>query len=335
MQRIAITGSSGYFGRHLVRHIHRAEPQVEILGLDITPPRDPGLHAFADVDVRSPRVRGLLEAFRPDTVVHLAFVVNPLHDEARMHDININGSRNVFDAVDKIGPKRFLAASSATAFGARPDNPVPIEDRWHVRGGSKFKYAQDKTQLEQMLAEFADLHPKMNVSWVRPCIVYGPGVDNYLSRMLLQHPFVVLPDGCDVPQQFVHEDDVIAAIWSILTHGGRGPYNVGPPDWIPLTDVAREAGRRTITIPLWLMQMASWVCWGLRLPVLRYPPAMNQFIRYPWVVAPTRLCGELGFRFKFSSRETLRAFLRSQAKLGGMRDAALPNADATELRRAG
>jgi UDP-glucose 4-epimerase len=261
----------------------------------------------------------VLEAFRPDTVVHLAFVVNPIHDERRMHDININGSRNVFDAVDKIGPERFLAASSATAFGAWPDNPVPIDDYRPLRGRPEFQYSRDKTQLEQMLGELATRQPQMAVSWVRPSIIYGPGVDNYLSRMLLQHPLVVLPDGCDVPQQFVHEDDVVAATWCILKGGGRGPYNVGPPDWIHLTDIARETGRRTIKLPLWAMQLASRVSWGLRLPVLRFPPGMNVYVRYPWIVAPNRLCRELGFQFKFSSRETLRELLRAQGRPPGGR----------------
>src|SRR5260221_13276872 len=94
MQRIAVTGSWGYFGRRLIRHIRSVDPKVEILGLDVTPPREKVLHEFADVDVRSPKVQNVLEAFQPDTVVHLAFVVNPIHDEARMHDINLNGSRN-------------------------------------------------------------------------------------------------------------------------------------------------------------------------------------------------------------------------------------------------
>src|SRR5262245_43131473 len=194
MQRIAVTGSSGYYGSHLIRYVRSVAPEVEILGLDVAPPRAPADFQFASVDVRSPELRQILAQFRPDTIVHLAFILNPIHDEARMHDINVNGSRNVFEAVHEIGPQRFLFASSATAFGALPDNPLPIDDRWPVRGGQGFQYAHDKSWLEQWIAEFADRHPAMAVSWVRPAIIYGPGVNNYLSQMLLKHPMVVLPD---------------------------------------------------------------------------------------------------------------------------------------------
>jgi UDP-glucose 4-epimerase len=170
-----------------------------------------------------------------------------------------------------------------------------------------------------MLSEFEAQHPEITLSWIRPAIVYGPGVDNYMSRMLVKHPLVVLPGGCNVPQQFVHEDDVSAAIWCILTREGRGSFNIGPPDWIYMTDVARETGRRTIKVPFWVMTLASRVCWGLRIPFLRYPPGVNFYIRYPWVVAPRRLCEELGFRFRFSSLETLREVLRSHGKLANDR----------------
>lgn len=315
IQRVAITGSSGYLGSRLIHQILSVAPHVRILGLDITSPRVPGPHEFASIDVRSPHLKDALAAFRPDTVVHLAFIVNPIHDEVLMRDINVNGSRNVFDAVRQTTVVRLLVASSATVYGAWPDNPVPLDDDALLRSRLEFSYSADKAELERILSVFATNHPELAVSWIRPCIIYGPGVDNYLSRLLLQHPMVVLPDGCDLPQQFVHEDDVSAAIWCILSHDGQGPYNVAPPDWIHLTDVARETGRHTISIPFGIMRIASKICWSLRLPVLRYPPGVNFYIRYPWVVAPRRLCDELGFQFRFNSLETLREVLRSNGKL--------------------
>jgi UDP-glucose 4-epimerase len=335
MQRIAVTGSSGYLGRNLIRHIRSVDPRIEILGLDVTPPRGGALYEFAEVDIRSPKLLSLLEGFQPDTVVHLAFVVDPIHDEARMHDINLNGSRNVFDAVERIGAKRLLVASSGTAFGPWADNPLPIDDRWPVRGRPGFSYAHDKIELEKMLGEYAARHQRLAVSWIRPCLIYGPGADNYLSRMLVHYPMVVLPDGCDVPQQYVHEDDVAAATWCILSRGGRGPYNVAPPDWIRLTDVARETGRPVIKLPLWAMQFVSRISWGLRLSFLPYPPAMNLYVRYPWIVAPNRLCRELGFRFEYSTLETLRSLLRAHGKLKLDSTLLLSATPSSEQRRAG
>lgn len=312
MQRIVVTGSSGYYGRRLVRHIRESAPEIRILGLDVAAPSGPAPHEFSRMDMRDPALRDIVAEFRPDTIVHLAFVVNPIHDETRMHDINVNGTRNVLQAAHAVGPERILISSSATAFGARPENPLPIDDDWPVRAEPNFTYSYDKAQVEGLASAFADRHPQIAVSWTRPSIIYGPGVDNYLSRMLLNHPVVVLPDGCNVPQQFVHEDDVAAATWCILRANGRGPFNLGPPDWIGLTDVARESGRPTVRVPLWLMNLATRFCWGLRLPLLPFPPGMNAYVRYPWIVAPRRLCSELKFQFRFSTLGTLRALLRAR-----------------------
>jgi nucleoside-diphosphate-sugar epimerase len=132
--------------------------------------------------------------------------------------------------------------------------------------------------------------------------------------MQLNHPHVVLPDGQDVPQQFVHEDDLAAATWCILNRGGRGPYNLAPPDWIYLTDIARETNRRTVRFPMWLINLASKVCWTLRLPMLPYPPGMNAYVRHSYVMAPNRLCQELGYQFQFSTLGALRALIASHAK---------------------
>jgi hypothetical protein len=49
-----------------------------------------------------PRVRRLLERERPDALVHLAFVVDPMHDEQAMYQIDVGGPR---DPRTRHGPK--------------------------------------------------------------------------------------------------------------------------------------------------------------------------------------------------------------------------------------
>ena len=67
MKRIAITGSSGYLGSCLIRHLAEREPEVRILGLDIVPPKDPGGHEFVKVDMCSSEFAAALKSFQPDT----------------------------------------------------------------------------------------------------------------------------------------------------------------------------------------------------------------------------------------------------------------------------
>ena len=41
--------------------------------------------------------------------------------------------------------------SSATAYGAFPDNPMPIAEDWPVRGQPDFSYARDKAEADRAL----------------------------------------------------------------------------------------------------------------------------------------------------------------------------------------
>ncbi len=305
MQRIAITGSSGYYGRKLIEHVRRASPETQLLGIDVVPPSEVAPHEFVQADIRSPGVRTALANFRPDTIVHLAFVVNPIRDNRLMSDINIGGTNNVFEAVRTLRPQRFLMASSATAYGAWPDNPVPIHEDWRLKPRTSFQYAADKTAIDLAIKSLAEELPHVAVSWTRPVIIGGKGVSNYLSRFVLNLPFIVLPDGQDVPLHFVHEDDCVAATWMILQKNARGPFNIGPPDNVLLTRLATLTNRRTAKLPFWMMKLATTVWWGLRLPVFDFPPSLHDFARYPWVVSPARLQNELGFQFRYTSEETL------------------------------
>jgi UDP-glucose 4-epimerase len=315
IRRIAITGSSGYYGRKLIDQIRAVAPEVRIFGCDVVAARESAPDEFVTLDVRDPNLPGTLQAFAPDTIVHLAFVVNPTHDDREMRSINVDGSRNVFAAVRTLRPKRFLMASSATVYGSFPDNPVPADETWPIRARPNYRYAVDKTEIERLIVELGRDVPEVAISWTRPAIIYGPQVDNYLSKFLIYLRVIILMDGFDCPLQFVHEDDVAAATWQILQAGGRGPYNIGPPDWVHLSEIAKYSGRPIITLPFWLVRGITTCWWSLRLPMFEFPVGMLYFLRYPWVAAPNRLERELGFHFQHSGHETLCELLRINGKL--------------------
>ena len=196
-------------------------------------------------------------------------------------------------------------ASSATAYGAWPDNPIPIHEDRRLKAREHFQYAADKTAIEASIKALAGELPDVAVSWTRPVILGGKGVDNDLSRSLLNMPIILLPDGVDVPQQFTHVDDCVAATWAILRHDACSPFNIGPNDCLPLTKLAQLTNRRVFKVPFGTFKFATTIGWALRLPACDFPPSLHDFIRHPWVVAPTRLQKELGFQFRYSSEQTL------------------------------
>lgn len=310
IERIAITGSSGYCGRYFISQVRRQAPGVQILGLDVAPAHTERPDEFQQLDTRDPAVYEALQKFAPDTVVHMAFIVNATRSDAFMRDVNVNGSRNVFSAVRKLQPQRFLYYSSMSAYGAWPDNPVPMEENWQLRPRLDFRYGADKTELESDIQQLAAAHPEIAVSWVRPSMILGQGVGNYISNYVLKSLFILLPDGSDAWTQFVHEEDLARATWEILRQNGTGPYNVCPDDWLKWSDIAKIRGKRAVKLPLWLTRWAMRFYRGCRLPDtllpgMASPLGLLNYLRHPWVGTPRRLQEELGFQFKYSSRATV------------------------------
>ena len=301
-----MTGSSGYYGRATIAAIRSRWPAAQILGLDMVPPKTDAPDRFESCDITSPRVLELTADFKPDTMIHLAFVVNPMRDEVRARSINVGGTRNLLAAAAAIKPARLMISSSATSYGAWPDNPVPMKEDQPLRGRLDFRYAADKHEIERLLAEFAAAHPEITTAWTRPCMIYGPGMSNFMTTLFTAPPILTLPGGSNPEMQFVHLDDVAEATLAIIDAGKSGPFNVAPPDWFTMRDLATMSGRLTMPIPFALCKATTTVWWALRLPIFKFPATLWNFIRYPWVVSPERLLTETPFRFRYSSRDVIR-----------------------------
>ncbi len=191
--RYVITGGSGYIGSRLVDLLERRDDTEKIVICDVAPPKGyrPNVE-FERVDVRDREaVRSVLDRVRPDVLVHLAFILNPSHDEEFVYDVDVNGTHNVLEAAAAAGTGQVLVTTSGVAYGAFPDNPVPLTEDDPVRGVADLQYARDKTESDRLCQLWALKHPERVMTIVRPCIVFGPNVDNYLVRLWTKQPFAV------------------------------------------------------------------------------------------------------------------------------------------------
>ena len=200
--------------------------------------------------------------------MHLAFVLNPIRDEHKMYDIDVNGTANVLDAAAAAGVPHLLVASSTTAYGAWPDNPVPIPEEHPVRGLPAYEYARDKTEIDRLCQLWAAQHRDSTMTIVRP-------PDPFMARTwtttssafgVTNSPFVVLPDGRDADWQFVHEEDVVDAISRLLSEKRGGIYNLTADGTIKISEAAGIAGLKICKMPLKLYRRIAAASWKLRLP---------------------------------------------------------------------
>jgi UDP-glucose 4-epimerase len=303
--RYLITGGSGYIGTRLIEILGEREATERIVNVDVRPPSRPGAKSeFVRADVRDAAAVGrLLEGEEIDALVHLAFILNPIRDEARMYDIDVNGTDAVLRAAAAAGTEQVLVASSATAYGAFPDNPKPIAEDWPVRGQPDFSYARHKAEADRVCQLWAATHPDRVMTIVRPCIVFGPTVDNYISRSWQNSTFLPIIDGVDEEYQLVHEDDVVAALIGLLDAKAAGAFNVAADGTLTWRESAEMIGTRTRTMSMRAVRRLYGAAWSLHVPRVEAPPGNLNFIRYPWVVSNEKLKATIGWQPSADSRE--------------------------------
>jgi UDP-glucose 4-epimerase len=313
--RYLITGGSGYIGTRLVDLLSRREDTERIVICDLVPPRGyKPKTEFERLDVRDrAAVSSLVERSKPDALVHLAFILNPSHDEHFMYEVDVNGTQNVLDAAAEAGTAQVLVTSSSTAYGAFPDNPVPLTEDHPVRGVAGFPYARDKTESDRLCQLWAKNHPDRVMTIVRPCIVFGPNVDNFIVRLWTKQPFAVDAGNLDETIQFVHEDDLVEAISRLLLGRHAGQFNLSPEGLMTLRECAAVLGTTVRKMPLWAYRSLAKVMWRLRLS--EAPPGQIDFALYPWIVSNEKLKATLDWTPRHTSRETFEITMRAHGLL--------------------
>ena len=237
-QRVAVTGASGFIGRHVAKHLAAR-------GTDVVPVRRPfECHTLAEA------LRGV------DAVVHLAGVVSALRD----HDYvaaNVHGTRAVAEAARTAGIPLIHISSLAAAGPASPqaprsedDPPAPIN-----------AYGRSKLDGERAIAAVDGLRWTM----LRPGVVYGPG-DRALLPLFwcAARGFMPLVGRADAAYTFVHVVDLVRAIAAAVDSPAVGDtLFVGYPHPVTtrgiLEGVRAAAGTRAaiVRIPMALTRLAA------------------------------------------------------------------------------
>ena len=323
---VAVTGPTGTFGSGLVPLLEDDDRIGRVIGI-ARRPFDPAERGWTKMEYRQGDVRdrdALAEAFDGvDVVVHLAFLITGNASRETTRAINVDGTLNVFRAAASAGARRFVYASSVAAYGFHADNPETIDEEWPTRPAPKLFYAQEKAELEELLADEAGRHPELALFLLRPPVVLGPNVVGGkdvlpgplapLGRRLFSRPRrlpvpvpVFVPD---LPMQFIHEEDVgRALVQCIVGAGPPGAYNIAGDGIVTATDVAREFGALPIPLPAGPAQAAARAV--ARLPFL--PPVAEwvEAASRPAIMDTSKAREKLGWRPRYSGIEAVRDTLR-------------------------
>jgi nucleoside-diphosphate-sugar epimerase len=323
---VAVTGPTGDIGRSFLRALERRDEVGRILAM-ARRPFDPDLHGLMRTEYRRGDVldrRAIDELVDgADVVVHLAFVI--VGGLKETEKVNLEGSRNVFEAAVDAGAERLVYASSVAAYGFHADNPPLLNEDVPPRGTDRHYYSRQKAKLEQVLAEVIE-GSGTSAYVFRPCIVAGPdalalirlipyvqarqflrstGLSDMVAQVLERVPGVkpVIPDF-GVRFQLVHHDDVAQALTAaVLGRGEPGVYNLAGPGELTMTDLATELGWYSVPVPEGALDGVAELI--ARMPMV---PAQAQWIeslRVPVLMDTGKARRELAWRPRHEALETL------------------------------
>jgi len=291
------------------------DPEVtEIRGLDLRPPAQKvSRMTFHAGDIRDPHLHELMAGY--DVLVNFAFVVAERRDRAAVDDINLNGSVNVYACAARAGVRRMVCLSSITAYGIRPDLPVPLDEDCPLLGNDRttFSYSWAKREVEAYLEGLAAEHPDRVVTRLRPGVVVGPRANDLLDRVL---SFPVLPvfAGRDHPLSFVHERDMARAIHLAATRDFPGAFNVTADRPLTLRELARIVGKRPLPVPWPLACRVADAAFALGLNVFPGSSRSLKLFEFPLVASNARARRVMGWRPEYTAEEALRETVAPRKK---------------------
>lgn len=283
---MAVTGVSGILGRRVLRDL-RADGAVErVVGIDTdAPPATPDPLEHHRADLATADLKGLLEEC--DTVIHLAFVAGVEPHDAAAARANVDATRRLLDAAASVGVHGVVVVSSATAYGAWDNNPVPLTEEAPLRPNPGFAYGLHKAEVERVCAEWADDHPDTAIAVLRPAPAVGEQGSSWLARAL--QGLAVMRAAPDAPPaQFLHLDDLSSAVLHTARMGLDGAFNVAPHGHVSAEEVrALAGGAWALPFPDRVVRRLSRLTRELRRGEI--PEGLEPYLRHPWVIANDKL----------------------------------------------
>ena len=311
MLRVAVVGVSGYLGGLITRSLEFDPNVASILGLDIFPPKHmPKKLVFRKADVRHADFRGLFQGV--DVVYHLAFIVEPPKalSMREIDEINIEGSRRVFEGAMAGGVRKIIYASSVMAYGAHPDSPVPLIEESPLRPNSDWYYSKTKGAVEAMLNDLQKRHLTTIVIRFRPSIFLGPTINNSIGKGLSGRVLFCLHE--DPKIDLAWDEDIAEAFRLALYYDCSDVFNLTGGGPLTTREMGLLLGKRVFTLRLW------WL-----LPVCRFVAKLGLIpegylgwlafpMRYPVLVSTEKAKDRLGWHPKHDAAQTLIRFAESR-----------------------
>jgi UDP-glucuronate 4-epimerase len=248
--KILLTGGAGFIGSHLLERLLARGDTVTVVD-DLNDYYDPALKranldaakkigrfTFVERDVR----KGLDDLLPCDLVLHFAAragVRASLADPMLYHEVNVDATLLLLEAMKKKGVKRIVFASSSSVYGNSPNVPFREEESPLAPIAP---YGSTKLIAEHYLRVYTQLYG-LRATALRFFTAYGPrqrpdmAIRGFAERIRRGEEIPLFGDG-SMERDFTYVDDIVAGVLGAASRDDAFEiYNLGESRTVKLSRV--------------------------------------------------------------------------------------------------
>ena len=322
--RVVVLGATGNVGTSVCEALG-AEPEVtDIVGVarrlpELTLPKVTWAAADISIDPLDDLLAGA------DAVVHLAWLIQPSHDERGMWKVNVGGTERVLDAVARAGVRTVVYASSIGVYAPGPKDRR-VDESWPTTGVGSSQYSRHKVEAERAFDQFEREYPDRRVVRMRKALNFKSGAAAGIERLFLgpfaptlllgRYGLPVVPNDPRFTTQAVHTSDVADAYRRALVSDVEGPVNLAAEPVLTPAVMAKVLGARPVSLPSTLLKIGAFASHRLRVQPVE--PGWIDLATSAPLMDTTRARDELGWDPRISADDALGELLRGFATDDGM-----------------
>jgi UDP-glucose 4-epimerase len=271
--RIVVMGATGNVGTSLLPMLSD-DPDVDtVVGVARRPPEvSLAKLSWRAADISADDLIPIVEG--ADVCVHLAWEVQPSHDEFAMARTNVRGTARLVEAMIRANVPALVYASSVGTYAHGPKDRA-VDETWPATGIPDASYSRQKAAVETMLDVAQSARPDLRIVRMRPSLILKRGqaaeatrffLGRLIPRALLRPGRLrIVPDVPGLRFQVTHTDDVARAFQRAIHAPVRGAFNLAANPILDPEAIAAALGARTVPVPAGVARAGAEMSWRLRL----------------------------------------------------------------------
>jgi len=252
MDRVLVTGGSGFLGSHLCNRLVKSGADVVCIDNFFTGSKNNIRHLIHQSNFELIRHDVTFPLYvEVDQIYNLACPASPIHyqhDPVQTTKTSVHGAINMLGLAKRV-KARILQASTSEVYGD-PEVHPQTEDYWGRVNpiGIRSCYDEGKRCAETLFFDYWRQH-RLEIKVVRLFNTYGPRmhpndgrvVSNFIVQALKGEPITLYGDGTQT-RSFCYVDDLIEGLMRMMQSPSEitGPINLGNPGEFTMIELAEK-----------------------------------------------------------------------------------------------